>query len=229
MNKKTLINSGFVAALAAALPATIAAAGTTIQADEASFVAAAGGAGMSFAYGEDFSSYTITGGFNSYPSPWASTVSPNIGVEDTNGSSLQLVKGSHYYGSVPDNAMGAGGSAYANTIVTIAGGASAVGFDVWSYGTFIANAFDAFDYTVKDTGGNVLASGTIANDGNIADGYLGVVSDTDLIGSVELVGTVFGVLATNELAANIQVWNVPAPGALAVFGLGGAFAARRRR
>ena len=36
---KTLINSGLVAAMAAALPATIAAAGTTVQTDQASFEA----------------------------------------------------------------------------------------------------------------------------------------------------------------------------------------------
>jgi|GEM_PF-3116013 len=225
---KTLVQSGLVAAMAAALPATVASAGTTIQTDEASFVAAAGGAGLSFAYGEDFSSYAISGGVESVLSPWTSTVSPNIGLEAPGGFFLQLVKGNYYYGSVPDNAMG-GQGAYDDTLVTIAGGAPAVGFDVWSYGTFTANAFDAFNYEVRDTGGLVLASGTIANDGNVADGYLGVVSDTDLIGSVLIQGTSFGVLATNELAANIQVWAVPAPGALAVFGLGGAFALRRRR
>ena len=124
----------------------------------------------------------------------------------------------------------AGRAPTTNTLVTIAGGANAVGFDVWGYGTFIANAFDAFNYDRPMTPtASSSRRAPITADANLAEGYLGVVSDTDLIGSVLSPGAPsFGSLATNELAANIQVW-VPAPSALAVFGLGGALAARRRR
>jgi len=146
---------------------------------------------------------------------------------DATSGNMNMVKGAYYYGTVPVNAMGAL-SASSTSIVTIAGGAGAVGFDVFGFGTFISNGFDALDYTVKDTGGNVLASGSFAADYNVG-GYIGVVSDTDLIGSVEFGGTSFGSMQTAEFAGNIQVWNVPAPGALAVLGLGGAFMSRRRR
>ena len=88
--------------------------------------------------------------------------------------------------------------------------------------------FDELSYTVRDTGGAVLSSGTYSADGQNG-AYFGVVSDSDLIGSIELTGTRFsGALASQEYADNIQAW-VPAPGAIADLGLGGAFMSRRRR
>ena len=223
---KTLVSSGLIAAMATALPATIAAAGTTVQTDEATFVAAASGAGFALDYTEDFSSYAIAGPYDIYPSPWTSTVAPDLSITDPFGGLQILYKGAYWYGSIPTNAMGSLTSD-SPTLVSFAGGVNAVGMDVYGIGTFIANPFDEISYTVFDTGGGFLTSGSYVADGNVG-GYFGVVSDTGLIGSIEFQGLSFG-LGSGEFVSNVQAWAVPAPGALAILGLGGAFAARRRR
>ncbi len=226
MKNKTLMSSGLVAALAAALPATIAAAGTTVQSDEASFVAAAGGAGLAFAYGEDFESYAISGGYNMLPSPWTSSVAPNLSMASGNNSNLFLALGAYYWASIPSNAMGTLENSGPLSL-SFAGGVNAVGMDLYGTSTFIAGYFDDIAYTVFDTGGAVLASGNFAASGSTG-AYFGVVTDSDLIGEIQIDGTRFGSLGSQQFADNIQAW-VPAPSALAVLGLGGAFIGRRRR
>jgi MYXO-CTERM domain-containing protein len=156
-------------------------------------------------------------------------INPGLEVRTNNGNGLTVNTPGPYNGNITSSVVGAFQS-YTNLIVDpTSTGAAAIGMDLWGIGTFIASPMNGFEYTVYDNDGGILANGNVdAPDAATTGHFFGVASDTDAIGWVEINGTAFG-LSTNEFIDNVQVWGVPAPGALALLGLAGLAGTRRRR
>jgi hypothetical protein len=106
-------------------------------------------------------------------------------------------------------------------VLTFTGDTVGVGLDLW----VLANNPGSMQVEVFDTLGNSLGSTTIMTPGDMT--YFAVQSTTDVIGSIVTSDPTGG--SAGDLFDNVDMYSLPAPGAIALLGLAGLIGTRRRR
>ncbi|MAY74603.1 MAG: hypothetical protein CMJ31_07840 [Phycisphaerae bacterium] len=222
-----------IGALIVAGAAVSASAQVSFTSNEATFMADATAGGNALSGFEDFESASFAPGVSvATLSDMVSFGTPNLDGTGS-GLSMGLVNADIALGlgfggvalapgAFGNNTVVAGTAAVADstTITMTGGGIRAIGFNVFD----ALAAGTTFDVNVFDMGGNLIGSTNIAGFTPETVTYLGIVSTVD-IGSIQL--DTLGV--AGELLDNISTFTVPTPGSIAVLGLGGLVAARRRR
>jgi hypothetical protein len=131
---------------------------------------------------------------------------PDLSITSYFGGLFALRPNASYWPNIASTVVGTN-SESDHTILQFGGdGAMAVGFQVQGIQSFTTNYPDDIDYTIFDTVGGVITSGTFATPTSDIGAFFGVISST-AVGSVDINGTRFGVLSTQEYVDDIQAWN----------------------
>ncbi len=238
MTQNKLVRSSLLVAVGTVLPASVAGAGTVLYSNQAFFEGDATGLGLSQLYVETFEENTIGGAYAMLTPPLSYGVpntgfptgldAPDLSITSYFGGLMALRPNASYWPNIVSTVVGTN-SEPDHTILQFGGpGALAVGFEVWGIQTFTTGFPDEIAYTIFDIGGGVISAGVFATPTSDTGAFFGVISDS-AIGSIDFNGTRFdGALTAQEYVDNVQAW-IPAPGALALFGLAGLVTRRRRR
>jgi hypothetical protein len=231
---RTLMSSSLLAAIAgvslmAAAPAQGA---VTIYTDAATMSADLTGAGAVQTFVEDFENHDPTNayGYSILSNPlngnpngvFTGGINPGLELRTDNGNGLSVNTPGPYNGNITSSVVGAF-QGYTNLIVDpIADDVVSIGMTLWGIGSFISSPMNAFDYTVYNLEGAVIASGNFpAPDAADMGTFFGIASDGEAIGHIEISGTAFG-LSANEYVDDVGCWNMPSTCASDITGPGGS-------
>ena len=238
MTQNKLVRSSLLVAVGAVLPASVAGAGTILYSNQGFFEGDATGLGLFQLYVETFEENNIGGAYAMITPPLSYGVPNNgfptgldafdLSVTSSFGSLFALRPNASYWPNIVSTVVGTN-SEPAHTILQFGGdGVLAVGFEVWGIQSFTTGLPEKISYTILGIGGGMIASGLFATPTSGSGAFFGVISDS-AIGSIDINGLRFEVVDTQEYYDNVQAWNIPGPGALALFGLAGLVTRRRRR
>lgn len=217
------------AAIAITAPASLATGALVFFDNQADYHAAMAAAGNVFAFLETFeenngapaSVFTLdpllTGGVPNGPF-LTGLDAPNLSVSTSTMGDLVLLT-ENFLGN-PSDIVGPN-AFIEDGVLTFTGDTVGVGMDLW----ILANNPGSMQVEVFDTLGNSLGSSLITTPGNMT--YFAVQSTVEAIGMIVTSDPTGG--SAGDLFDNIDMYAIPAPGAIALLGLAGLIGTRRRR
>jgi hypothetical protein len=225
MAHKTLVRSSTIAAISVAIPTVVANAGfPAVYNDQGTFDAAVT-ATQTQVWSDDMEAYAPAYGYQMLAAPISGLGDGSVSMGSSDGT-LFAFAGNYYFPNMTSTTVGVLEGRTAS--FSFANGVNGFGMELMGTSSFTASPFANILYTIRDMNGVAMVSGDIAVDGT-GVGYMGVQSNSALIGSVEFSGADQFFFGAAVYADNIRGFVVPAPSTAALIGLSGLVATRRRR